>query len=86
VYRYVRGWNWKAVAALVVGIVMALGGAYTATGTQGPFPADGIIPILKPLYDYSWAVGFVVAFAVYAALTRFMVSSEALGPQPELAA
>ena len=82
VYSYVRGWNWKAVAALIVGIVFAIGGSYTAAGTDGPFPAGGIIPILKPLADYSWAVGLVVAFAVYAILMKIPMSSEV--PQPSV--
>ena len=34
-----------------------------------PFPADGLIPFLKPFYDYSWAVGLAVAFVLYGALT-----------------
>ena len=34
-----------------------------------PFPADGLIPFLKPFYDYSWAVGLAVAFVIYGALT-----------------
>ena len=34
-----------------------------------PFPADGIIPFLKPFYDYSWAVGLAVAFVIYGGLT-----------------
>ncbi len=29
--------------------------------TGKPFPANGIIPFLKPFYDYSWAVGLAVA-------------------------
>ncbi len=64
-YRFASGWNWRAVVALLVGIVLAVGGAYTAPGTQGPFPADGLIGFLKPLYDYSWVVGLVVAFVLY---------------------
>jgi len=44
-----------------------VGGAYSNPGA-GPFPADGLIPFLKPLYDYSWAVGLVAGFAAYYAL------------------
>ena len=33
IYQYFRGWNWKAVVALLVGIVFAIGGSYTAAGT-----------------------------------------------------
>ncbi len=68
VYRYVRGWNWIAVVSLLVGILFAIGGAYSATDGQ-PFPAAGIIPALKGFYDYSWVVGLIVAFVLYGGLT-----------------
>jgi NCS1 family nucleobase:cation symporter-1 len=48
-------------------MVLAVGGAYSAPG-NGPFPADGLIPVLKPLYDYSWVVGLVAAFVGYLVL------------------
>jgi len=68
VYRYARGWNWIAVVALLIGVVMAIGGAYSATD-GAPFPVGGIIPFLKPFYDYSWVVGLLVSGAIYAGLT-----------------
>jgi len=68
VYKYAKGWNWIAVVSLLIGIVIAIGGAYSQTDMK-PFPADGIIPFLKPFYDYSWAVGLAVAFVLYSALT-----------------
>ena len=67
-YRYAGGWNWRGLVALIVGAVLSVGGAYSAPGT-GPFPVHGLIPILKPLYDYNWAVGFVAAFVVYFGLS-----------------
>jgi NCS1 family nucleobase:cation symporter-1 len=72
-YRYSGGWNWNAVIALLVGIVLAIGGSYSANGQ--PFPVDGVIPLLKPLADYSWVVGLIVSFVVYIALMRFMPRS-----------
>ncbi len=79
-YRYLGGWNWRAVVALAVGMFFALGGAYSTPnkdGTPGgPFPPDGIIPVLKPLYDYSWVLGLLIAFAVYWALMRFVAGKE----------
>jgi len=63
-YWFAGGWNWHAVVATVVGALIAVGGAY-----NGPFPADGLIPFLKPFYDYSWVAGLVVAFVVYWALS-----------------
>ncbi|NUT48904.1 MAG: NCS1 family nucleobase:cation symporter-1 [Saccharothrix sp.] len=62
-YWFRAGWNWRAVAATAVGSVLAVGGAY-----GGPFPADGLIPFLKPLYDYNWVVGLVGGLLVYLAL------------------
>jgi len=46
------GVNWKAMAALLAGVAMALLGL--------------VVPALRPLYDYAWFVGFAVAFALYA--------------------
>ena len=66
-YWFTGGWNWRALVATVVGSLVAVGGAYSAPGT-GPFPADGLIPFLKPLYDYSWVAGLVVAFVLYLVL------------------
>jgi nucleobase:cation symporter-1, NCS1 family len=88
VYTYVRGWNWVAVLALVVGIVVAIGGSYSglnADGTlNGPFPANGILPFLHGwqilgmtinLADYSWVVGLLVSFLVYGGLTKALAGS-----------
>jgi NCS1 family nucleobase:cation symporter-1 len=66
-YRYAGGWNWRAVVALAFGVVLALGGAYSTPGS-GPFPADGIIGFLKPVYDYSWVAGLLGAFLAYLGL------------------
>ncbi|MFE0463894.1 NCS1 family nucleobase:cation symporter-1 [Kitasatospora sp. NPDC058965] len=59
-YWFGSGWNWRAVTALVVGGVLAVGGSY-----GGPFPADGLIPLLKPLADYGWAVGLASALLLH---------------------
>ncbi|WP_445035947.1 hypothetical protein [Streptomyces hayashii] len=32
---------------------------------QGPFLVDGVIPFLKPLADYGWAVGLASAVLFY---------------------
>ena len=53
-YRYSGGWNSKAVIATLVGCALAWGGL--------------VVPVLKPLYDYAWFVGFGAAFAVYVAI------------------
>jgi NCS1 family nucleobase:cation symporter-1 len=53
-YEYSRGFNWRAVAALAFGAGCALIGL--------------AIPGVQLLYDYSWFIGFVVAFVTYSAL------------------
>lgn len=50
-YEYSGGFNWRAIAALVIGSGVALIGL--------------VIPSLRFLYDYSWFVGFLVAFVTY---------------------
>ena len=69
-YWYSGGWNWRAVVATVVGAVLSVGGAYSTPG-NGPFPVNGLIPALKPLYDYSWVVGLGTGVAVYLVLSLF---------------
>ncbi|HEY0636436.1 MAG TPA: NCS1 family nucleobase:cation symporter-1 [Pseudonocardiaceae bacterium] len=67
-YWFSAGFNWRALVATAVGMVLSVGGAYSTPGT-GPFPAGGLIPMLKPLYDYSWVVGLVAGFVVFAVLS-----------------
>jgi NCS1 family nucleobase:cation symporter-1 len=55
-YEYSSGFNWLAVAALSLGAATALVGL--------------LVPGLRFLYDYSWFVGFAVAFAAYYALMK----------------
>jgi NCS1 family nucleobase:cation symporter-1 len=50
-YEYKRGFNPKAIAALVAGVVVALVGL--------------AVPPLRFLYDYAWFVGFFVAGVTY---------------------
>lgn len=52
------GWNWRAVTATALGCFFAWIGL--------------IIPILRPLYDYAWFVGFGVAFLVHWGLSKTM--------------
>jgi NCS1 family nucleobase:cation symporter-1 len=82
-YWYSSGWNWRAIAAFAVGGVLAIGGSYSAPGT-GPFPTGGLIPLLKPLADYGWAVGLASAFLLYILLTRlFPATGRAMTAAPE---
>jgi NCS1 family nucleobase:cation symporter-1 len=52
------GWNWRAVAATLLGCFLAWIGL--------------IIPSLRTLYDYAWFVGFGVAFFVHWGLMRLV--------------
>lgn len=63
-YWYAHGWNWRAVTAFVAGGLLGVGGSY-----GGPFPADGLIPFLKPLADYGWAVGLASSLTLYTVLS-----------------
>ncbi len=55
-YEFWRGFNWRAIAALVAGAGLAFIGL--------------IVPSLRVLYDYAWFVGFAMSFVVYWTLMR----------------
>src|SRR5580700_10412854 len=55
-YEFSRGFNGRAIAALVAGVAVALSGLE--------------IPALRGLYPYAWFVGFAVSFCVYLLLMR----------------
>lgn len=77
-YTYFKGLNLKALAALIVGALFAVGGAYSAVVDgvpTGPFPENGFIPIFQPFYDYNWMVSFAVGFIVYVLLNLNRISS-----------
>lgn len=59
-YRYAGGWNMAAVWATVVGAGVALLGAFW--------------PPMKPIYDWSWFVGFGLAGGIYWASMRSRVA------------
>jgi len=69
-YYYLKGWNPRAIVALVAGVGFALLGLW--------------IPQIHFLYDYAWFVGFFIAGAVYLFLMKVAapapVSAEALSP------
>ncbi|NGN66773.1 NCS1 family nucleobase:cation symporter-1 [Streptomyces sp. A7024] len=72
-YWYRGGWNLRALFAFLVGGTLAVGGSYSTVNAKGeklgPFPADGLIPFLKPLADYGWAVGLGAALVLYSLLS-----------------
>ena len=53
-YEYARGFNWRAMTALALGVVVALSGL--------------LLPSLRWLYDYAWFVGFLISAAAYCIL------------------
>ena len=61
-YEYSRGFNWRAVIALALGAGSALVGL--------------LFSPLRFLYDYSWFVGFAVAFVSYYALTAMAAGQQ----------
>nr|WP_279672040.1 NCS1 family nucleobase:cation symporter-1 [Flexivirga meconopsidis] len=73
-YWYSGGWNWVAVFSFAVAAILAAGGSYSGVDAKGnktgPFPVDGLIPLLKPLADYGWLVGLVVAAVLYTILMK----------------
>ena len=60
-YEYSAGINWRAIAALCIG---------SAAGLMGKW-----VPSVRFLYDYSWFVGFAVAFVTYWILMRKLVAA-----------
>ncbi|NMP23570.1 cytosine permease [Sulfobacillus harzensis] len=63
IYRYYKGWNWRALVCLAVGLF--LGGAGV------------LIPAFAGLYKYSWFVGLFAAGILYAILgTVFPVAQD----------
>lgn len=67
-YRYARGWNWKAVVATLAGCALAWGGL--------------VVPLLRPLYDYAWFVGFAAAFGLYVVLSGGTAATAAPATPP----
>ncbi|HEX8136174.1 MAG TPA: NCS1 family nucleobase:cation symporter-1 [Pyrinomonadaceae bacterium] len=70
-YTYTGGWNWRAVVATLVGCALAWIGL--------------VVPLLRPLYDYAWFVGFGASAVTHLALmklspphTATVVEAEAL--------
>lgn len=56
VYTYRRGWNPAAVIATLVGSGVAFAGSF--------------VPALRPIYDWSWFIGFGLAGGLYYVLMR----------------
>jgi NCS1 family nucleobase:cation symporter-1 len=72
-YEYTRGFNWLAVAALVLGVAPSLPGFVAALGgrtASRPFAG---------LYNWAWFVGFLVAGLIYVVGMRVRAGSREPG-------
>lgn len=65
-YEYAKGFNYRALAALAMGVIVALVGL--------------LVPALRWLYDYAWFVGFLVSAGAYTLLMS-KARGDALEPQ-----
>jgi NCS1 family nucleobase:cation symporter-1 len=63
-YSYTKGVNLRAMAALVLGVTIALVGLF--------------VPALHFLYDYAWFVGFFVAGLTYLVMMRIVGTAAAI--------
>jgi NCS1 family nucleobase:cation symporter-1 len=82
-YTYDRGVNWRAMAALVIGVLPVLPGFVRAALTPGGQVADPTL--LDTLYTYAWFVTFALSAVVYLGLMHprfrtFRGSEGAQGP------
>jgi len=62
-YEYSSGFNWRAMIALGLGVLVALVGL--------------LLPALRWLYDYAWFVGFLISAVAYCVLMGKASSVEA---------
>ncbi|MFH1131510.1 MAG: NCS1 family nucleobase:cation symporter-1 [Pseudomonadota bacterium] len=61
-YTYSRGFNWLAIAALILSIVPNI------PGFLGTIQVTQVGPFWMKLYTYAWFVGFLLSFCIYTAL------------------
>jgi len=67
IYEYSRGFNWRAMIALGLGVSVALVGL--------------LLPSLRWLYDYAWFVGFVISAGAYCVSMGKVAVSGTAAPQ-----
>jgi NCS1 family nucleobase:cation symporter-1 len=64
-YEYSNGVNYRAMAALAAGVIVALIGL--------------VIPAVRFLYDYAWFIGFIVSGAVHTVLASGVSQKKVVG-------
>jgi NCS1 family nucleobase:cation symporter-1 len=77
-YAYGSGWNWIAIAALVLGVLPNVPGFLNAAFPQA---FGGVGDFFKGVYTYAWFVGLAIAALVYG----IGMSGRMRMPEPELA-
>jgi NCS1 family nucleobase:cation symporter-1 len=65
IYEYRRGINWIAVAALIVGVAVAMTGRF--------------VPVVAFLYNDAWFVGFFLSGSIYLAMMQRQTEKQAVG-------
>jgi NCS1 family nucleobase:cation symporter-1 len=69
-YWYSSGYNWRALVAVAVGVVVVLPGFLHAATTEGGRAAIADPGFFDRVYDYGVFVAFALAALTYVALTR----------------
>jgi NCS1 family nucleobase:cation symporter-1 len=64
-YWYRSGWNWRAMVALMLGILPCIPGFL---GTI--MPSLSVAPFWMQMYHYAWFLSFAIAAAAYYSLMR----------------
>jgi NCS1 family nucleobase:cation symporter-1 len=77
-YAYSGGWNWRAIAAVLIGIAPAVPGFIEAATTEGGLVSDP--NLLNDLYSYGVFLTFAIAGLVYFGLTVTRRETEARTP------
>ena len=67
IYRYTGGFNQRAIASLLLGILPNVPGFLVTVGATA---ADSFPAWITSLYSYAWFVGFAIAGACYGLLMR----------------
>jgi nucleobase:cation symporter-1, NCS1 family len=71
-YEYQGGFNWLAIVALTVGVLLNLPG-FLAEAI--PSLKDSVPGVFKTVYTYAWFVGFLVSGGLYMLLTAVLGQS-----------
>jgi NCS1 family nucleobase:cation symporter-1 len=78
-YWFSNGFNWRALAAVAIGVVPVLPGFINAATTEGGVVADP--SFFDELYRYGVFVAFGLSAVAYVAMSRAQVTT----PEPERA-